>query len=130
MILFPHELSTHLWFPRSDPDEDPVALFFFSAQSGSIAGMEKAMSKSPEVLFRTDVFERRSALHLAAGSYKVDAVDAVRWLLKKGVPWSAADGEGHIPEELARISKNEESRIVLRNWAIEFGEVTRIDVPS
>ena len=84
------------------------------------------MSKDPQILFLSDTFELKSALHIAAASFAPKAVDAVRWLLKKGIPWSARDREGRLVEEWARMSKNEESCTVLRNWAIEFGDVLRI----
>ena len=114
--------------PYSDPDEDPASLLFFSAQNGSIDGMEKAISKDPNILFASDIFDRMSALHIAAASFGPMGVDAVRWLLKKGIPWSARDRSNRLPEECAREHENEESRMVLRNWAIDFGDVILIAV--
>lgn len=85
--------------------------------------MEKAMSRDPQVLHMYDSLEGKYALHFAAESFAPNAVDAVRWLLKKGIPWSVKDGEDNLPEALAKVYENEESWMVLRNWAIEFGAV-------
>lgn len=122
--------STHLSIPLSDPDEDPFVLFLFSAQNGLISGMERALSRNPQILFMCDTFETMSALHVAAASHNPRAVDAVRWLLDKGIPWSARDGSDRLPEELARGFQNDESCTVLRNWAINFGNVDCAAVSS
>jgi hypothetical protein len=103
-----------------------VALWFFSAHNGSIHGMEKAISKDPQVLFASDAFDHMSALHIAASSFEPKGVDAVRWLLKKGIPWSAKDASNRLAEECAREHENDESWTVLRNWAIDFGGVIHI----
>jgi len=90
--------------------------------------MEKAMSKDPKILFASDMYDHMSALHMAAASPAPHSADAVRWLLKKGIPWSAMDAEKRLPEEWARMHKNQESWTVLRNWAIEFGDLIPIAV--
>lgn len=112
----------------SDPDEDPAALLFYSAQIGSIAGMEKAIEKDPKIIYASETFEGMSALHLAAGSSNPVAVHAVQWLLEKGIPWSAVDKENRTPEDVARIYKNEESCKILKEWAIEKGGVSPGDL--
>jgi hypothetical protein len=111
-----------------DPDADPAALLFYSAGIGSIFGMKKAVEKDPQIIYASDIFEGRSALHFVAESQNPAAMDALRWLLEKGIPWSASDKEGFIPEELARMCKNDELFKILRNWAVEKGEVILIDL--
>jgi len=106
-----------------DPDEDPAALFFYSAQIGSIAGMQKAIDKDPKIIYASEIFDRRSALHFAAASMDTDAVNAVRWLLAKGIPWSASDNESYLPEDIARKRGNDESRKFLREWAVKKGKL-------
>jgi hypothetical protein len=83
--------------------------------------MEKALNKSPQVFILSDNLQGMYALHVAAASHAPKAVDAVRWLLKKGFPWCAMDKSGRVAEEWARMH-NTESWTVLRNWAIEFGD--------
>lgn len=111
---------------QSDPDEDPHALLLFSAQKGLIPTMELAVKRSPQILFASDIYMKRSALHHAAASPFPTATNSVRWLLQKGVPWSATDQEGHLAEDLANMCGNEESRKILREWAIQKGERIRI----
>lgn len=114
----------------SNLEEDPVILFLFSAQNASVEGMEKAMSKDPQVLLMCDPLQGMSALHLAAASPQPNAVDAVRWLLKKGIRWDMNDRHGLLPEDWARMYENEECRMVLRNWAIESGDAIRVSKAS
>ncbi|KIM35895.1 hypothetical protein M413DRAFT_14278 [Hebeloma cylindrosporum] len=96
-------------------------LLFYSAQIGSIAGMQKAIDKDPKMLHASEVFCGQSALHLAAASpISNDASGAVHWLLEKGVPWSVKDHAGFIPEDSARkIGRNEEVQKLLREWALQ-----------
>jgi hypothetical protein len=97
---------------------------------GSIPGMEKAIEKDPKIIYASDVFERRSALHHAAASPTPAATNVLTWLLEKGIPWSASDMDECIPEDLARIFKNEESRKILREWAVKTGEGVLINIYS
>jgi hypothetical protein len=89
--------------------------------------MEKALKKDPELIYASEVFDSMSVLHLAAACPKAGGVDAVRWLLEKGIPWSAKDAKDRIPEDLARMMGNEESCKVLREWAVQKGAVAHID---
>jgi len=89
--------------------------------------MEKALEKDPEVIYVSEVFDRRSALHLAAACPKAGSVNAVRWLLEKSIPWSVKDVEDRVPEDLARMVGNEESCKVLREWAVQKGAVAHIN---
>lgn len=82
--------------------------------------------KDPRIIYASEIYDGRSALHLAAGSPNTAAVNAVRWLLDKGIPWGAADMRDCIPEDLARVSGNEESRKILREWAVNKGDVVHI----
>lgn len=116
----------HRTFISRNPNEEPDALLFHSAQFGSIAGMEKAIKKDPKIIYASDIFESRSALHLAAASPNPAAVNGVRWLLDKGIPWCALDMGKCIPEDLVKMSGNEESCKILREWAINKGEVIHI----
>ena len=83
--------------------------------------MQKAIDKDPKIIYTSDTFGRRSALHFAAAS-TTDAVDAVQWLLAKGIPWNASDKRECIPEDIASEYGNEESRKCLREWAVGKGE--------
>ena len=114
--------AKHQYIFSRDPDEDPATLLFYSAQISSIPGIEKAIEKDPSIIYASDVFDRRSALHMAAASRKPDAMNAVRWLLQKGIPWSAQDNDCHIPEDFARMSGHDELREFLREWAVKKGE--------
>lgn len=84
--------------------------------------MEMALRKNPQVFIYSDNLQGMYALHIAAASLAPKAVDAVRWLLEKGIAWCAMDGSGRLAEEWARMHNNQESWTVLRNWAIEFGD--------
>lgn len=112
-----------MWINFRDPDEDPGALLFYSAQSASIPGMEKAIAKNPQIIYASESFQRRSALHLAAASLKATAVNAVQWLLEKGIPWNVEDMEDYIPEDIAKACGNEELRMFLRESAIRKGDI-------
>jgi len=92
--------------------------------------MEKAIEKDPKIIYGSDVFERRSALHHAAASPTPAATNVLTWLLEKGIPWNASDINECIPEDLARISKHEESRKILREWAVKTGEGILINIYS
>ena len=85
--------------------------------------MQKAIDKDPKVIYASDIYDRRSALHFAAASVNTDAVNAVRWLLAKGIPWSASDNGRHLPEDIARKYGNDELRRFLREWAVKKGEL-------
>jgi hypothetical protein len=90
--------------------------------------MQKAIEKDPKIIYASDIFEGRSAMHFVAESRNPAAVDALQWLLEKGIPWNASDKEGFIPEELARMCKNDKLFKILRNWAVEKGEVVLTDL--
>jgi hypothetical protein len=49
-------------------------------------------------------------------------VEVIRWLLEKGVPWSASQTGDDDAEVLARKAGKEEARKVLREWAVNQGE--------
>jgi len=83
--------------------------------------MKKAIEKDPKIIYGSDIYQSKSALHFAATSPNPSAAHAVQWLLEKGIPWSAHDSDSHIPEDLAVISGNKESRKVLRDWAVQQG---------
>ena len=85
--------------------------------------MQKAIDKDPKIIYGSDIYNRRSALHFAATSMKSDAMNAVRWLLAKGIPWGPRDNEGHSPEDLAKMCGNDELRQFLREWAVKTGEL-------
>jgi len=81
--------------------------------------MQKAIDKDPKIIYASEVFDGRSALHLAASNPDPTSATVVRWLLEKGIPWSAEDKSGRIAEDSAR---NEESRKLLREWAVQKGK--------
>lgn len=108
---------------------DPAALLFHSAQIGSIPGLEKAIQKDPQIIYASEIFDGMSSLHLAAASASPN-VNVVIWLLEKGIPWSALDKERHIPEDLARMYKNNELCKILREWAVKKGEVDLYSIES
>jgi hypothetical protein len=85
--------------------------------------MQKAIDKDPTIIYALDIYDRQSALHFAAASVKADALNTIRWLLAKGIPWSASDNERHIPEDVARKYGKDESRKFLREWAVKKGEL-------
>ena len=85
--------------------------------------MQKAIDKDPKMIYASDIFEHQSALHITGGSpSSIDATGAVRWLLEKGIPWSAEDRKGRIAEDSAKMYGNEEARKVLREWAVQKGK--------
>jgi hypothetical protein len=90
--------------------------------------MQKAIDKDSKIIYASDIFETRSALHFAATSVKTDAVNAVRWLLAKGIPWSASDNERHLPEDIARNYGNDELRKFLREWAVKTGVLVSVSL--
>jgi len=57
-------------------------------------------------------------LHFAASCPGPAGTQTVEWLLQKGIPWGAQDTRREIAEDVARSSRNEASRKVLREWAI------------
>ena len=85
--------------------------------------MQKAIDKDPKVIYGSDVFDRKSALHFAAAPMKGDSLNAVKWLLAKGIPWNASDNDDNFPEDLARECRNDESYKFLREWAVQKGEL-------
>src|ERR1700691_6141555 len=85
--------------------------------------MQKAINKDPKIIYASDIFDPRSALHFAAASAKADAVNAVRWLLTKGIPWSASDNGDSLPEDIASKYGNDQSCKFLREWAVGKGEL-------
>lgn len=90
--------------------------------------MENAIEKDPEIIYALDIFHGKSALHLAAESRNPAAVNAVRWLLEKGVPWSTSDMQNCIAEELAMKWENKESCRILREWAIQRGRLPNLQL--
>jgi hypothetical protein len=96
-------------------------VFFSSAQTGSLTGLQLAVQKDPSLIYRPDIYTRRSALQHAAASH-IAGVDVIKWLLEKGVPWDAAKKGDDIAEDLARKSGQEDKRKVLREWAVNKGE--------
>jgi protein arginine N-methyltransferase 2 len=85
--------------------------------------MQKAIDKDPKIIYASDIFDRRSALHFAAASVKADAVNAVRWLLAKGITWSASEKGDSLPEDIASKYGNDQSRKFLREWTVGKGEL-------
>jgi hypothetical protein len=85
--------------------------------------MQKAIDKDPKVIYRSDTYDHRSALHFATASVNTDAMKAVQWLLEKGIPWSASDNGRQLPEDIALKYGNDESRKFLREWAVKKGEL-------
>jgi hypothetical protein len=83
--------------------------------------MQRALDKGADIYGRY-IFDHRSALHYAAQCQGKAGPGAVRWLLNKGIPWSAGDSENEFAEDVARNWKNEESWRVLRDWAVNQGK--------
>ena len=87
--------------------------------------MQRAIDKDPKIIYASDIYYRRSALHFAAAAASVntDAVNAVQWLLEKGIPWSTADNGRQLPEDIASKYGNDELCKFLREWAVKKGGV-------
>lgn len=88
--------------------------------------MERAIAKDPQIIYASDVLERRSMLHIAAASPIPAAVSSIPWLLERGVPWNALDMERRLAEDLARMCKNEESCKILREFAVNKGKIVHV----
>lgn len=74
--------------------------------------MQRALDKGADIYGRY-IFDQRSALHYAAQCQGEAGPGAVRWLLDKGIPWSAKDCENEIPEDVA-LKHQENLRFLIR----------------